>query len=80
MSEQVDNLKNFVKSYQKNYKKDFNKDISSKEGYNSLFNIVGYVKALEKIQRRLDVEKKLQKKYNGNKKDDTIKMDTANTS
>lgn len=72
----MDNIKPFVNSYKKSYKKDFKKNISDKEAYNSLFNLVGFIKALDKIDKRLKIESNLSKKYKKLLENDKIIMDT----
>jgi len=72
----VDNIKPFVNSFKRNYQKDFKKNISDKEAYNSLFNLVGFIKTLDKINKRIKTEKSLSKKYKKLFENDKIKLDT----
>jgi len=72
----VDNIKPFVNSFKRNYQKDFKKNISDKEAYNSLFNLVGFIKTLDKINKRIKREKSLSKKYKKLFENDKIKLDT----
>lgn len=68
-----DYIKKNTKSFKKNYKKDFNEEISDQEAYEGLFNAVGFIKTLEKIEKRVDLEKKLEAKYfEKSKKSDNI--------
>jgi len=73
----VDNIKPFVASFKRNYQKDFKKNISDKEAYNSLFNLVGFIKALDKINKRIKTEKCLSKKYKKLLENDKMKLDTT---
>jgi len=73
----VDNIKPFVNSFKRNYQKDFKKNISDKEAYNSLFNLVGFIKTLDKINKRIKREKSLSKKYKKLLENDKIKLDTT---
>lgn len=72
----MDNIKPFVNSFKRNYQKDFKKNISDKEAYNSLFNLVGFIKTLDKINKRIKTEKSLSKKYKKLFENDKIKLDT----
>jgi hypothetical protein len=68
-----DYIKKNTKSFKKNYKKDFNEEISDQEAYEGLFNAVGFIKTLEKIEKRVNLEKKLDAKYfEKSKKSDNI--------
>ena len=73
----MDNIKPFVNSYKRNYKKDFKKNISDKEAYNSLFNLVGFIKALDKINNRIKIENRLSQKYKKLLENDKMKLDTT---
>ena len=72
----MDNIKPFVNSFKRSYRKDFKKNIPDKEAYNSLFNLVGFIKTLDKIDKRIKTEKSLSKKYKKLLENDKIKLDT----
>lgn len=74
----MDNKEKIEKSYMRNYQKDFGIEISQKEAKNSLYNIIGYVSTLEKIHRRIELDKRLKsKKFLKRFKSDNIEMDTT---
>ncbi|MCB9790088.1 hypothetical protein H6762_03835 [Candidatus Nomurabacteria bacterium] len=76
----MDNKEEIEKAYMKNYQKDFGIQISEKEAKNSLYNLIGYMKTLEKIHKRIELDKRLKsKKFLKKFKSDNIEMDTTSS-
>lgn len=69
-----DPIEKRVKSYRLSYKKDFGKKLDPERAYDSLFSLVGFVKVLQRIDKRLELEKQLKNSPDFG----TIKTETTN--
>lgn len=74
----TEDLQEITTSYMTNYEKDFGTSLSVEDAKDSLYNLLGYVKILEKIHKRVELDKRLKsKKFLKILKSDNMDVDTT---